>query len=222
MTCCTDKELLWRAFPAGMLPVKGTETIEGWLCVYTHQEQTDLNPEWKQGEIESRWYKGGTGRFGHIETVFVGEPGEDHDCYEEWKRGAFLPAVDRELTPTWGVLLANLAEMMEWSKSDIQMGVKFAPGYQYPPVPESMALRRKKKPVPVEVGYWLSVADGGHGKMTSKFLCFGTGTEEEKPPLDVTAEEALLHIRASALEWPLEDVEQASSDKLDEILADQR
>jgi len=116
--------LLWQAFPAGFVPMRGVQTLGEWQCL----------AEPSEFYRSSRWYH----RSGEWMMLPEDVANQSKDAaYEQWKAGDFLPVVDPARDPTtWMCLLHNLAQMLEVEALDLRFGVQFGPfstdeGYGY-------------------------------------------------------------------------------------------
>ena len=97
-----DRELLWKAYPAGYVGTKGVSTVSHWLC------------RWATGNIAEFILDTGTGKgirkimVGPHEDGTVGPWKERWDDHGEHAAGHLLPRVDPSQTATWACLLLDL------------------------------------------------------------------------------------------------------------------
>jgi len=123
-----DRDLLWRAYPAGLLPLQGVTSLGGWTCLGT----SDRSSWWgRPGEQSVR--------------VQPPEPGELAERRRRWRPtmeiwrtafdlGDFLPSPNQHDAATWACQLRDLGLVLDpqakpldisWQYTNIGLGGKW-------------------------------------------------------------------------------------------------
>lgn len=102
-----DRKLLWKAWPAGFLAMRGASTVGGWVCIRTPTDCRYANPQ--------NWHFFApfpVFRAGQHEASSTRRLEGDEAMDGIRRQGDLLPVVDPSDVATWACLLLDLALAM--------------------------------------------------------------------------------------------------------------